>query len=262
MRRTTGALGGLIAVALLGGCSSSQSTEELYQEGDGHFDAGRYGEAIPPYTEILTREDAAGEAALKRGVSQERSGNAQAAFSDYSEASQSGESSALAFSANLHMQQGNLAAAEADLGQMRGLALSARGRVHYLALLGELRLKQGRNGQAIQNLEQAISEGASFSDPLGARAVTTSKYNAAMAHFALGDFGRAYDHMLSFAQRVGGPSALGPRDAYQLGLLAYLIGDFSGSSTYLSYADPSLVARAQQVLNDPSFGAAPREAAQ
>ena len=87
------------------------------------------------------------------------------------------------------------------------------------------------------------------------RHLADAHYNASMAYYQLGDFGRAYSHLETYSE-LNPPSS---EDSYHLGLLAYLAGDFTASKGHLRHADPALVAEAAATLDDPSFGAGARE---
>ncbi|MEZ6186287.1 MAG: hypothetical protein R3F62_14930 [Planctomycetota bacterium] len=135
------------------------------------------------------------------------------------------------------------------------MALGQREQLLQLTLIGTLRLEQGNSRLAAQNLERATQVGASYRDGATRRHLADAHYNASMAYYQLGDFGRAYSHLESYAE-LNPPS---PEDSYHLGLLAYLAGDFSASDAHLRRADPSLVNQAAQTLDDPNFGAGARE---
>lgn len=246
----------MMALLLSAGCSGLEhmETEELWAESDAHFNAGRYPEAIPYYDELLRRSEADSRALVMRGVSHERTGSDGSALSDYAQAGQQGDVRGLLYSSNLHVKNGELEAAEADLGRLRDMGLSGRDQVVQLTILGTLRLKQGQNGLAAQSLERAIEQGAGYGDPVMVQRVRDARYNAGQAYYRMGDFGRAYDHMMAYAQG----QELSGQDAYLVGLVAYLAGDFAAADTYLAQADPDLVAEGQQILDDPSFGAAVR----
>jgi tetratricopeptide (TPR) repeat protein len=243
---------GLALAALSSGCSGLQHTEtaELWSEGDAHFDAGRYDEAIPYYDELLRRDDAESRAYVMRGASYERQGDSPSALSDYGQASYHGDVRGLLYSANLHIRANNFSAAEEELRRLRDMGLDGRDLVVHLTLLGTLRLQQGQLRLAVQNLERAIETGASYYDPTTAARLRDAHHNAAQACYLLGDFGRAYDHLESAVQNGGSGE-----DYYMLVLLAYLVGDFDASTMHLSRADPALVAEGAQILNDPTFGA-------
>jgi tetratricopeptide (TPR) repeat protein len=230
-------------------------TEELWAESDARFDSGAYGDAIPYYDELLRRNGDDSRALVMRGVSHERTGNSSTAFADYAQAGSHGDVRGLLYSANLHIRQGELSAAEEDLGRLRDAGLSGRDQVIQLTLLGTLRLKQGQNRLAAQSLERAAEQGAQFGDPVIQERVRDAHYNAGQAYYRMGDFGRAYDHMIAFAQG----QELGGQDAYLVGLMAYLAGDFQAADQYLAQADPDLVAEGAKILDDPSFGAAMRQ---
>lgn len=256
-----------LAVAAFGtaGCSSlrHKSNDELWAEGDGHFNQGRYGEATPYYDELIRRDEGGTRAHLMRGVARERTGDHGAALEDYGSAGSRGELRALFYRADLNLRRGDLASAEADLGALRDMGLGGRDTVVHLTLLGTLRLKQKQYMFAAQNLERACEASASYRDPGMTRHIRDAHYNAAQAYYHLGDFGRAYDHMVQFAGGSPGDGTrtseyLDGQDSYMLGLLAYLAGDFAAAEHHLANADPDLVARAADVLDDPSFGAGAR----
>lgn len=252
--RLTFAIGLLL---LASGCSGLESmeTEELWAESDRQFNNGAYGEAIPYYDELLRRNGDDSRALVMRGVSYERTGSTGDALSDYAQAGHHGDVRGLLYSANLHIRDGELQAAESDLERLRDMGLSGRDQVVQLTLLGTLRLKQGQNRLAAQSLERAAEQGAGYGDPVMHQRVRDAHYNAAQAYYRMGDFGRAYDHMLAYAE--GGE--LSGQDAYLVGLMAYMAGDFQVADRYLAQADPDLVAEGAKVLDDPSFGAGVRQ---
>ena len=186
-----------------------------------------------------------------RGVSYERTGETSGALADYAKVGHQGDVRGLLYSANLHIERGQFGAAEADLGRLKSMGLSGRDRVIQLTLIGTLRLEQRQYMMAAQNLERAIDEGSAFGDPTVRGRVRDAQMNAAQCYFHLGDFGRAYDHAVAYAQ--GG--SMSGRDHYTVGLIAYLAGDFTTADAHLAQADANLVARAAEILDDPSFGA-------
>ncbi len=249
-----------LLLLLTTGCQSLRyhSNDELWASGDSAFDRGDYDDAIPYYDELLRRNDAEARALLMRGVAHERTAETHAALEDYAKAGRLGETRALLYRANLNIKRGDTAQAEQDLGALRGAGLSGADRVIQYTMIGTLRLQQGQPRLAVKSFEQAIAAGKSAA---AGRHVRDAHYNAAQAYYELGDFGRAYDHYLAYAGGGGGvdefgePAAADPNDAYMLGLLAYLAGDFDASDAHLSRADPEQVAEAAKVLDDPSFGA-------
>ena len=243
-------LGSLLLAA---GCSGleNKETEELWAESDAHFNAGRYDEAIPYYDELLNRNDEDSRALVMRGVSHERTGSSDPALADYAQAGHHGDIRGLLYSANLHVKNGQHEAAERDLERLRDMGLSGRDQVVQLTILGTLRLQQGRYSLAAQSLERAAEQGAAYGDPVMRERTRHAHYNAAGAYLRLRDFGRGYDHAIAFAEM--GP--MNGEEAYLVGLLAYLAGDFDGSDRYLAQADPDLVAEGARTLDDPSFGA-------
>ncbi len=256
MKRTTCVGLGLVLL-LASGCQSLRyhSNDELWAGGDAAFDRGDYDEAITYYDELLRRDDGERRALLMRGVAHERTAETRAALEDYAKAGTLGEHRALLYRANINIKRGDTGAAEADLGQLRNAGLSGSDQVIQLTLIGTLRLMQGQPRMAVKTLEQAISAGQG-----SGRHVRDAHYNAAQAYYQLGDFGRAYDHYLAYSgggsvSRFGEPAAVDATDAYMLGLLAYLAGDFDAADAHLSRADPEQVAEAAQILDDPSFGA-------
>lgn len=261
-----GAVG--LAVMALGtsGCTSlrHKSTDELWSESDSHFNQGRYDEAEPYYDELIRREEGTTKAHLMRGVARERTGEESGAVEDYGVAGGQGELKALFYRADLNIRRGDYPAAESDLAALRDRSLGGRDTVVHLTLLGTLRLKQKQYLFAAQNLERACESGASYRDATMTRHVRDAHYNAAQAYYQLGDFGRAYDHMLAYAgASQGDPTRtahpLDGEESYLMGLLAYLSGDFMAADHHLANADPDLVARAADVLDDPSFGAGARQ---
>lgn len=250
------------------GCTNLRylSDEELWAKSEEHFDKSEYDDAIEVYDELLRRNDVDGKALLMRGVSHERIAAPEKALRDYGKAGTQGEAAAVLYSANLNLRQGNTAGAEEDLGKLRGMNLSGRDQVIQLVLLGTLRLKQGRHRLAAQSLERAVESGKGFGDPTARRHLSDAHYNASQAYYHLGDFARAYDHMLGYARGAGGVSmseeqllqspneALSGADNYMLGLLAYLNHDYEGAEVHLSRADGELVAKAAEILDDPTFG--------
>jgi tetratricopeptide (TPR) repeat protein len=269
MRYPLGAV--LLLLLLSSGCTNLRyyRTSELWAEGEDHFDQGRYDDAIPFYDEILRRDDEETRALVLRGVAYERTGRAESALSDYAEAAEQGEIQGLLYSANLNISRGATAAAEEDLARLKDMGLEGRNRVIHFTLLGTLRLKQGQARLAAQNLERAVEAGRGFQDPTTRRHLANAHYNASEAYYLLGDFERAYDHFLAYAggasprptsegDLLDAPALVSAVDSYMLGLLAYLAGDFDAADVHLSRADPQLVARAAEILDDPSFGAARR----
>jgi tetratricopeptide (TPR) repeat protein len=253
---------GLTVMIIGSGCSSlrHKNSDELWAESDQHFNEGRYDEAKPYYDELIRRDDVDTKARLMRGVARERTGEESGALEDYEVASGRGDVRALFFRADLNIRRGEYSTAERDLAALRDMGLGGRDTVVHLTLLGTLRLKQKQWLFAAQNLERACQAGSSYGDAGLRRHVRTAHYNAGQAYYQLGDFGRAYDHMLAFAG--GSPNAptdttypLSGEESYLLGLLAYLAGDFNAADHHLANADPDMVARAADVLDDPSFGA-------
>lgn len=248
------------------GCSSlrNKSDAELWAESDGHFNEGRYDDAKPYYDEMLRRDDANTKAHLMRGVARERTGEDTGALDDYATAGMKGEVRALFYRADLNIRRGEYSAAESDLAALRDMGLGSRDTVVHLTLLGTMRLKQKQYLFAAQNLERACDGGRSFGDHVMVRHVRNAHYNAAQAYYQLGDFGRAYDHMLAYSgatpnDPTAGSYPLDGEESYLIGLLAYLAGDFETADHHLANADPDMVARAADVLDDPSFGAGSRQ---
>jgi tetratricopeptide (TPR) repeat protein len=259
---------GLAVMALGSGCTSlrTKSNAELWSESDQHFNEGRYDEAKPYYDELLRRDEQDPKAHLMRGVARERTGDESAALEDYTAAGDKGDVRALFYRADLHIRNGDYGAAESDLGALRNMGLGARDTVIQLTLLGTLRLKQKQYMFAAQNLERACQAGATFADETMVRHVRDAHYNASQAYYQLGDFGRAYDHMLAYAgaspqDPTNTSYPLSGEDSYQLGLLAYLAGDYSSAKHHFANADPSLVAKAADVLDDPTIAAPSQEGA-
>ena len=253
---------GLTVMMIGSGCSSlrHKNSEELWAESDQHFNEGRYDEAKPYYDELIRRDDADTKARLMRGVSRERTGEESGALEDYDAAGSRGDVRALFYRADLNIRRGEYSSAESDLAALRDMGLGGRDTVVHLTMLGTLRLKQKQWLFAAQNLDRACQAGGSYADAGMTRHIRDAHYNAGQAYYQLGDFGRAYDHMLAYA----GGSANDPTDttyplsgeeSYLLGLLAYLAGDFNAADHHLANADPDMVARAADVLDDPSFGA-------
>lgn len=253
---------GLGAMFIGAGCSGLQhkTNDELWAESDQHFNQGRYDEAKPYYDELIRRDDADTKARLMRGVSRERTGEESGALEDYDYAGSHGDVRALFYRADLNIRRGEYSAAESDLASLRDMGLGARDTVVHLTLLGTLRLKQKQWLFAAQNLERACQSGGSYGDSAMTNHVRTAHYNAGQAYYQLGDFGRAYDHMLAYAGATPNDPTdtsypLDGEESYLLGLLAYLAGDFNAADHHLANADPDMVARAADVLEDPSFGA-------
>jgi len=267
LRTTLLALGAAVLLAA-SGCSSVQymETNELWAEGDARFDSGDYDGAIPYYDELLRRDEDNANARIMRGVAYERTGETSSALSDYGTAGRQQDVRGYLYSANLHIRRGELGQAEEDLRRLRDLRPQGADRVAHLTLLGTLRLKQGDHRMAAQNLERAITEGEGRGGPTIRGRVRDAHYNASKAYYNLGDFGRAYDHFVAYAvdgrgaerDITGGSVQLGPSDSYQLGLLAWLAGDFETADFHLAHADPDAVARGAEVLGDPTFGAGAR----
>lgn len=267
MRRTIG-LGALLLLGMgLTGCTNLRylSSDELWAKSDEYFNSGDYDDAIPYYDELLRRNEDDKKALLMRGLSHERTDGTEKALRDYAQAGKKGEGKAILYRANLNIARGDTAAAEEDLGKLRDMGLGGRDQVIQLTLLGTLRLKQGRSRLAAQSLERAIATGKSFAD--ARKHVADAHYNAAQAYYRLGDFGRAYDHMIGYASKSAPAplteeellekpnAALTGRDYYMLGLLAYLNHDYEAAEVHLGRADAELVERAAKILDDPSFGA-------
>lgn len=248
----------LVSGAAVTGCSglSHKENDELWAESQEHFDAGRYDDAEPYYDELLRRNETDTRARTMRGVSHERTGDEADALDDYATAGGHGEARALLYRADLNIRRGDYVGAEQDLAQLRSMpGLSPRDTVVQLTLLGTLRVKQQQWSLGAQSLDRACEAGAAYADPVMTNHVRDAHYNAAHAYYRLGDFGRGFDHMEAYAQG----RSLNPQDAYMAGLLAYLAGDFAASQQYLATADPDLVARGADILDDPSFGASPRK---
>lgn len=262
-------MAGLLALGA-SGCSSLRysSDEELWAESDSHFDTGRHGEAIPYYDEIVRRDETKAKAYLRRGISHERQGETREALQDYARAGTLGETRGYLYRANLNIRTGALAEAEGDLGAVSGASLAGRDQVVQLTLIGSLRLAQGQNAMAAQSLQRAVELGSGYHDPQTRQHVANAHYNAAEAYYRMGDFTRAYDHMIGYASKSGPSDAseqglldtpashLSGSDHYMLGLLAYLTHDFEAADIHFARADPELVAKARQELGDPSLGAA------
>jgi tetratricopeptide (TPR) repeat protein len=248
------------------GCSGleNKSESELWAESDTHFNEGRYDDAEPYYDELIRRNEEDPRAHLMRGVARERTGQETDALDDYSSAGDHGEVRALFYRADLNIRRGEFSAAESDLGALRDMGLGPRDTVVHLTLLGTMRLKQKQYMLAAQNLERACDGGGSYGDGAMTRQVRTAHYHAAQAYYHLGDFGRGYDHMLAYAGATASDPTetaygLDGQESYLIGLLAYLAGDFESADHHLANADPDLVARAADVLDDPSFGARRQE---
>jgi len=258
------------AALLLGasGCSSLRyaDEDELWTEGDGHFDAGRHDDAIPYYDEIVRRDENQAKALLRRAISAEREGNYQSALRDYAKAGSLGDTRAWLYRANLNISTGALGEAEADLTHLANSSLQGRDQVIQLTLVGTLRLAQGQHQMAAQSLQRAVEMGGGYSDPDTRRHVANAHYNASEAYYHMGDFSRAYDHMIGYASKSGGGSTteqglldqpathLSGQDHYMLGLLAYLNHDFDAANTHFSRADAELVAKAREEFGDPTLG--------
>lgn len=251
------------------GCSSLRysSDEELWAESDAAFDGGRHDDAIPYYDEIVRRNESEAKAYLRRGISHEREGETREALQDYARAGSLGETRAYLYRANLNIRSGALAEAEGDLGALSGVTLAGRDQVVQLTLIGTLRLGQGQHRMAAQSLQRAVELGSGYHDPVTRQHVADAHYNAAEAYYQLGDFTRAYDHMIGYASKSGpsdtseqglldeAQSHLSGSDNYMLGLLAYLNHDFEAADVHFARADPALVAQAREELGDPSLGA-------
>lgn len=252
---------GALAVATLlasSGCNSLQymETEELWAHADAAFDAGRYGDAIPYYDEILSRSRENARAYLFRGISRERDSDALGAFRDYARAGDLGDPRGLLYRVDLALRSDDLAGATGDLGRLKDMGLRGRDRVAQLVLLATLRLKQNRPRLAAQNAERALREGEALRDPGAEPFLASARYTAAHAYYRLGDFQRAYEH---FDRYMSSPEARqSPTDHYLHGLLAYLAGDYVAANEHLAQADPDLVDEAASILDDPSFGAGER----
>lgn len=256
--RAASLAGVLLTGVAASGCSglSHKENDELWAESQEHFDAGRYDEAEPYYDELLRRNETDTRARTMRAVSHERTGDESDALDDYATAGGHGEARALLYRADLNIRRGDYVGAEQDLAQLKTMpGLGPRDTVVQLTLLGTLRVKQQQWMLGAQSLERACEAGAAYADPTMTRHVRDAHYNAAHAYYRLGDFGRGYDHMEAYAQG----QTLNPQDAYMAGLLAYLAGDFAASNQHLATADPELVARAADILDDPSFGASARK---
>lgn len=269
-KKTSLVLAAGFAALLLGstGCSSLRysSDEELWTEGDGHFDANRHDDAIPYYDEIVRRDENESKALLRRAISSEREGDFQAALRGYAKAGALGDSRAWLYRANLNIQTGSLGEAEADLTHLANTTLQGRNQVIQLTLVGTLRLAQGQHQMAAQSLQRAVEMGSGFNDPDTRRHVANAHYNAAEASYHMGDFSRAYDHMIGYAAKSGSGSEteqslldepathLSGQDNYMLGLLAYLNNDFDAANTHFSRADAELVAKAREEFSDPTLG--------
>lgn len=271
-RRGSRLLAAASLALLLGtsGCSSLRysSEEELWAESDSHFDAGRHDDAIPYYDELVRRDESESKALLRRAISHEREGNTRQALQDYARAGSLGEVRAYLYRANLNIRTGALSEAEQDLGAVAQVSLAGRDQVVQLTLVGTLRLAQGQHRLAAQSLQRAVEIGEGYQDPQSRQHVGNAHYNAAEAYYHLGDFSRAYDHMIGYASKSGPSdlteqglldrpaSHLSGADNYMLGLLAYLNHDFEAADIHFSRADADLVAKAREELGDPSLGAA------
>lgn len=258
-----------VGLALGGaGCSGLRyaSDEELRAGSTEEFNGGDYSDSVEYYDEILRRNEDDSHALLHRGIAKERSGETQGALRDYAAAGKLGEHRAYLYRANLNIKTGATAEAEEDLTLLRDAGLSGRDQVVQLTLVGTLRLKQGQPQLAAQSLERASDMGASYNDTDTRRHVANAHYNASEAYFALGDFSRAYDHMIGYASASSGTTLteqdlldeaaghLSGRDHYMLGLLAYLNNDFEATEIHFSRADAELVEQARKELNDPTLG--------
>jgi len=250
-------IGSALLLVATSGCQTLRyhSDAELWAESDAHFDRGEYDDAIPYYDELLRREAGDSRALLMRGVSHERDGSPRLALSDYGGAARSGELRAVLYRINLNIKRGDTGAAEEDLAQLRNAGLAGSDRVVQMVLIGSLRLAQGQHRMAAAAFEQAIKAGQTAA---AQEHVQTARYNAAQAYYHLGDFARAYDHYAAATQPSSqwGDYEYGPDpiDAYMLGLLAYLAGDFDAAEAHLAKADPDMVKDAAEVLQDPTFG--------
>lgn len=248
-------IGSMLLLVGTSGCQTLRyhSEAELWAESDAAFDRGDYDDAIPYYDELLRRDDADTHALLMRGVSHERTGSPGQALMDYGGASRGGDLRAVLYRINLNIKRGDTGAAEEDLAQLKNAGLAGSDRVVQMVLIGSLRLAQGQPRMAAAAFEQAIRAGEATA---AADHVRDAHYNAAQAYYQLGDFGRAYDHYLAATQGgdYGGDYGPDPVDAYMLGLLAYLAGDFDAAESHLAQADPDMVTDAAEVLEDPTFG--------
>jgi tetratricopeptide (TPR) repeat protein len=258
------------AALLLGstGCNSLRysSDEELWTKSDEHFDAGRHDDAIPYYDEIVRRDETEAKALLRRAISEEREGEIQAALRDYAKAGALGDARAYLYRANLNISTGALGEAEGDLKQLANVNLAGRDQVIQLTLVGTLRLSQGKHSMAAQSLQRAVELGSGYHDPDTRQHVANAHYNATEAYYTMGDFTRAYDHMIGFASKSGPSDTteqglldhpathLSGQDNYMLGLLAYLNHDFDAANVHFSRADSELVAKARKEFGDPTLG--------
>jgi tetratricopeptide (TPR) repeat protein len=273
MRTTSRATSGVAvlmgALLICGtGCSSLRysSDDELWAESDQRFDSGQYEDSVEYYDEILRRDEESAKALLRRGIAHERSGENNAALRDYAAAGRAGDHRGYLFRASLNIDIGATSEAEEDLALLRDAGLNGRDQVIQLALVGALRLAQGQHQLAAQSLERATEMGKSYNDADTRRQVSKAHQNASQAYYKLGDFSRAYDHMISYASASSGTTLseqdlldspadhLSGADHFMLGLLAYLNNDFEATEIHLSRADGALVAQAREELDDPTFG--------
>ncbi|MGE0709589.1 MAG: tetratricopeptide repeat protein [Planctomycetota bacterium] len=269
MRSTTPFGLALAALLLAGtGCSSLRysSDDELWAEGSQRFDSGQYSDSVDYYDEIIRRDEKDAKALLLRGVAHERAGDTQGALRDYAAAGRLGDPRGYLYRANLNIKTGATGEAEQDLTVLRDAGLSGRDQVVQLTLVGTLRLVQGQNQLAAQSLERAVDMGKTYSDPDTRRHVANAHNNAAQAYYKLGDFSRAYDHMIAYASASSGGNlseqdlldrpaeGLSGEDHFMLGLLAYLNNDFEATEVHFSRADPALVDQARKELDDPTLG--------
>lgn len=254
---------------LLGtGCSGLRYEDDdtLWAESNDRFDSGQYEDSIEYYDEILRRDEEEARALLRRAIAHERTGETSQALRDYARAGELGESRGWLYRANLNIKTGALGEAEQDLTRVRNANLDNRDQVVQLTLVGTLRLKQGQTQMAAQSLERATDLGKGYNDADTRRHLANAHYNASDAYYKLGDFSRAYDHMLSYASTSGpsptseqelleaAPGHLSGRDNFMLGLLAYLNHDYEAAEIHFSRADPDLVDEARKELDDPTLG--------